>query len=80
LNFASLGVDDPIGHRLDTWGVGYRAAHIRLVTVLVLDDLCNCIYMRGFGDRLHESIVSLKILIVNPHRSLNTVLGSFYFE
>jgi len=24
LNFASLGVNDPIGHRLDTWGVGGR--------------------------------------------------------
>ncbi|HEX9091719.1 MAG TPA: hypothetical protein VF831_09535 [Anaerolineales bacterium] len=22
LNFASFGVDDPVGHRLDTWGVG----------------------------------------------------------
>jgi hypothetical protein len=24
LNFAALGFDDPVGHRLDTWGCWYE--------------------------------------------------------
>jgi hypothetical protein len=38
LNFASLGVDDPIRHRLGTWRVGNDVAHIYLAIVYVLDD------------------------------------------
>jgi hypothetical protein len=58
---ATLGVDDPVGHRLGTWGVGNYAANIYLVIVLVLDDLGDCIYARGFGDGFHKGIVSLMI-------------------
>jgi hypothetical protein len=39
----------------------------RHVIVRVLDDLGYCVYARGFCDGLHEGIVSLMILIVNPH-------------
>ncbi len=39
LNFAALGVDDPSGHNLGTWGVGNSAACICLVIVHVLDNL-----------------------------------------
>jgi hypothetical protein len=47
LNFASLGVDDPVRHRLDTWGVGNDAAHICLVIVQVLDELEGNVERRG---------------------------------
>jgi hypothetical protein len=46
-------------------------------TIHILDDLGNCVYARGFGDGFHEGIVSLLILGVNPHRTLNAVLGRF---
>jgi hypothetical protein len=53
LNFASLVVDDPIGHRLDIWGAGNYASHIYFVTVQVLDNL------EGDGMRASENQVAL---------------------
>jgi hypothetical protein len=40
-----------------------------------MHDLGNCIYARGFGDGLHEGIVSLMILKENHYRFLHGVLG-----
>jgi hypothetical protein len=47
------------------------------VIVHVLDNLSYYFYARGFSDGLHEGIVSLMILHVNPHRPLHTVVGGF---
>jgi hypothetical protein len=59
------------------WGVGYRAACIRLVTVHVLDDLGDRIYARGFGDSFHEGIVPLMILITKSHCLLHALFNVF---
>jgi hypothetical protein len=50
LNFASLGVDDPIGHRLDTWGVGVgiRAACLPRLCVIHEYRIVNCSLVIGF--------------------------------
>jgi hypothetical protein len=37
--------------------------------------LDGSIYARGFGDGLHEGIVSLMILKVNPHSPLHVLLA-----
>jgi hypothetical protein len=42
----------------------------------VLDDLKGYVDARGFEDRFHEGIVSLMILIVNPHRPLHALLSA----
>jgi len=44
-------------------------------TFHTLDYLGNCVYASGFGDGLHEGIVSLVILIVNPQCPLHAALG-----
>jgi hypothetical protein len=40
----------------------------------MLDDLKGVVEAGGFGYGLHEGIVSLMILIVNPNRPLHAVL------
>jgi hypothetical protein len=41
LNFAALGADDPVRHRMDTWGVGvgYHAAYSSIYTPMDLSTL-----------------------------------------
>lgn len=41
----------------------------------MLNDLISEVDAEGFGDGLHEGIVSLMILIVNPQRPVQLVLG-----
>jgi hypothetical protein len=49
----------------------------RHVIVRVLDALGYSVYARGFSDGLHEGIVSLMILIVNPHSPQHALFGEF---
>jgi len=51
---------------LATRSPGYHKCNNHRYTIdHVLDNLCHSIYTRGFGDGLHEGIVSLTILTVN---------------
>ena len=78
MNFASLGVDDPIGHHPDTRGAGNYASHIYFVAVQELDNLEGGIDAGGFGDGFHEGIMPLMFHSAKNHTFTHAEVGRLY--